>query len=125
MIKKPHKNYKENLIILTPFTILVRFLYFTGLIILQICRPLKTEALTEELYVFMETEISLTVDHAARGDSYSPLQLRQHLLHCAFYVGKHSDISSSTDMPTAACYKNALMKVKPSCSGSHEVNYGN
>ncbi len=59
MIKKPHKNYKEKLIILTPFTILVRFLYFTGLIILQICRPLKTEALTEELYVFMETEISL------------------------------------------------------------------
>lgn len=28
-------------------------------------------------------------------------------------------------MPAAARYKSALMKVKPSCSGSHEVNYGN
>ncbi len=65
--KKPHKNCKEKLIILTPFIILVRFLNKhgpsfpspRGQIISQICRPLKTEALTEELYIFMETEISL------------------------------------------------------------------
>lgn len=80
-IKNPHKTdhidsfYNSSEVSLSTKP---QFSLTHGQIILQSCCPLKTKALTEELYVFMGTEISLlnegtvywrrTVDHAAHGD---------------------------------------------------------
>lgn len=43
----------------------------------------------------------------------------------SFNVRNHSAISASVDTPTASQLLNPFMKVKSSCSASHQVNYAN